>query len=48
MTKRIQKLHAKYAYENGEPVPFKKPKKRVDKTRYLELYLYRPSLLHRT
>ena len=25
MTKRIQKLHAAYAYENGEPIPFKKP-----------------------
>ena len=28
MTKRIQKLHAKYAYANGEPVPFKKPLKK--------------------
>ena len=25
MTKRIQKLHTAYAYENGEPIPFKKP-----------------------
>jgi len=28
MTKRIQKLHAEYTYENGEQVPFKKPKKK--------------------
>jgi len=28
MTKRIQKLHAEYAYENGEQVPFKKPNKK--------------------
>ena len=27
MTKRIQKLHAEFAYENGEQVSFKKPKK---------------------
>ena len=25
MTKRIQKLYTAYAYENGEPIPFKKP-----------------------
>tara|TARA_Y100000590_G_scaffold437783_1_gene559825 strand:+ start:289 stop:1203 length:915 start_codon:yes stop_codon:yes gene_type:complete len=25
VTKKIQKLHSKYAYENGEPVPFKEP-----------------------
>jgi len=27
MTKRMQKLHSSYAYENGEPIPFKKPLK---------------------
>ena len=27
MTKRMQKLHSSYAYENGEPIPFKKPAK---------------------
>ena len=27
MTKRMQKLHSRYAYENGEPIPFKKPAK---------------------
>ena len=30
MTKRIQKLYSAYAYENGEPIPFKKPLKRAD------------------
>ena len=25
MTKRIQKLHSKYAFKSGEPIPFKKP-----------------------
>ena len=27
MTKRMQKLNSSYAYENGEPIPFKKPSK---------------------
>ena len=25
ITKRIQSLHADYAFENGEPVPFSNP-----------------------
>ena len=33
ITKRIQKLHSTYTYKNGEPVPFKKPKKRTGKMR---------------
>ena len=28
ITKRIQKLHSTYTYKNGEPVPFKKPRKK--------------------
>ena len=28
MTKRIQKLHSKYAFKSGEPIPFKKPLKK--------------------